>query len=807
MAIKANFSGVQDQQSLLDPLLNPANILAGDMLYFDKTKNLFVTGRPPVVPTQLGQLTNDVGFVTNSQLQTAIIQVVSGGEITLDGYATEDFVTQLLSGLGDHFSGDYNDLINKPAIPTVPSSVSAFSNDAGYVTGAQVSDAIDTELSTRNFFSGDYTDLINKPAIFSGNYADLINQPVIPSVAGLASTVYVDNALADLVTVQDISGLASIEYVVAAVANVTIDLSDYATQEFVNSAIVNVLSGGSIDLSDYVTTQDLASALADYQPSVDLTAYALKTDIPTPFSGDYNDLTNRPVLLDNSLFVTQGQLTNTLTAYQPITDLSVFALRSELFSGSYADLTNKPNQFSGDYNDLINKPAIFSGNYADLINQPVIPSVAGLASVAYVDQQIANVATGGNINLDGYATDLELATAIANLTLYVDTEIGNVNNGGEPVDLTGYATQTYVNQQIAAASLTAISSLNDLSDVAISDAPTQTHALMYNPFSGMWEDIDLEENFASKIYLTQQLASFANNGTIDLEGYATEDWVDQRLLERGPHFSGNYDDLTNRPILFSGNYADLTNKPTDTANLRLQVVGSQLRLVDEAPNPDKTLSTVDLSVIASSLDYSQLNNLPTLFSGNYADLTNRPTLFSGNYNDLNNKPYIPSIAGLASETYVNNRWAEPEITGDRFFTDVIEFQKFVQIKTSTVDHDAIQKSIVLAVQTTNDIETEVLDADGARVTVPNGAAMFKATFVADDGDETAAFVVHFIANKRDNITQVIGANVVEIIADSSQGWSVGIDTYQSSALSITVTGSAETTVDWTIFLEISAVKR
>jgi hypothetical protein len=364
-----------------------------------------------------------------------------------------------------------------------------------------------------------------------------------------------------------------------------------------------------------------------------------------------------------------------------------------------------------------------------------------------------------------------------------------------------------VNQQIAAASLTAISGLNDLSDVAISDAPTQTHALMYNPFSGMWEDIDLEENFASKIYLTQQLASFANNGTIDLEGYATEDWVDQRLLERGPHFSGNYDDLTNRPILFSGNYADLTNKPTDTANLRLQVVGSQLRLVDEAPNPDKTLSTVDLSVIASSLDYSQLNNLPTLFSGNYADLTNRPTLFSGNYNDLNNKPYIPSIAGLASETYVNNRWAEPEITGDRFFTDVIEFQKFVQIKTSTVDHDAIQKSIVLAVQTTNDIETEVLDADGARVTVPNGAAMFKATFVADDGDETAAFVVHFIANKRDNITQVIGANVVEIIADSSQGWSVGIDTYQSSALSITVTGSAETTVDWTIFLEISAVKR
>lgn len=31
-------------------------------------------------------------------------------------------------------SGDYNDLINKPAIPTVPQNVSAFTNDSGYLT-------------------------------------------------------------------------------------------------------------------------------------------------------------------------------------------------------------------------------------------------------------------------------------------------------------------------------------------------------------------------------------------------------------------------------------------------------------------------------------------------------------------------------------------------------------------------------------------------------------------------------------------------------------------------------------------------
>ena len=35
------------------------------------------------------------------------------------------------------FSGDYNDLTNVPAIPTVPTNVSAFTNDAGYITAEQ----------------------------------------------------------------------------------------------------------------------------------------------------------------------------------------------------------------------------------------------------------------------------------------------------------------------------------------------------------------------------------------------------------------------------------------------------------------------------------------------------------------------------------------------------------------------------------------------------------------------------------------------------------------------------------------------
>ena len=59
------------------------------------------------------------------------------------------------------FSGSYNDLTDTPTIPTVPTNISDFTNDAGYITSASV-------------FSGSYNDLSNKPSI-PANLQDLAN--------------------------------------------------------------------------------------------------------------------------------------------------------------------------------------------------------------------------------------------------------------------------------------------------------------------------------------------------------------------------------------------------------------------------------------------------------------------------------------------------------------------------------------------------------------------------------------------------------------------------------------------------------
>lgn len=66
------------------------------------------------------------------------------------------------------FSGDYNDLTNKPTIPTVPTNVSDFTNDAGYATSGYV----DTKLSISDFntYSGTVNTAIGNKANSSDVY-------------------------------------------------------------------------------------------------------------------------------------------------------------------------------------------------------------------------------------------------------------------------------------------------------------------------------------------------------------------------------------------------------------------------------------------------------------------------------------------------------------------------------------------------------------------------------------------------------------------------------------------------------------
>lgn len=169
----------------------------------------------PAIPTAVGELTNNVGYITAAQVPA---------QVNADWNATSG-AAQILNK-PTLFSGNYNDLTNKPtiptvptnvssftndagyitiaAIPTIPTNVSAFTNDAGYVTSADVQQAagIPTVVSAFQNDAGYITaaqvpaqvnadwnatsgkaQILNKPTLFDGNYNSLTNRPNLATVA------------------------------------------------------------------------------------------------------------------------------------------------------------------------------------------------------------------------------------------------------------------------------------------------------------------------------------------------------------------------------------------------------------------------------------------------------------------------------------------------------------------------------------------------------------------------------------------------------------------------------------------------
>lgn len=73
-----------------------------------------------------------------------------------------------------------------------------------------------------------------------------------------------------------------------------------------------------------------------------------------------------------------------------------------------------------------------------------------------------------------------------------------------------------------------------------------------------------------------------------------------------------------------------------------------------ANKPTYTASEVGAVPTTRTVNGKALSGNIALGATDVGALPNTTTLFSGNYNDLTNKPTIPSVEGLASETYVNN---------------------------------------------------------------------------------------------------------------------------------------------------------
>ena len=160
---------------------------------------------------------------------------------------------------GNSFSGDYNDLTNTPTIPTVPANVSAFTNDAGYITMDSIP-AIPTVPTNVSAFTND------------AGYITMDSIPAIPTVPTNVSSFTND---AGYITMDSIPAVPTVPTNVSAFTND----AGYITMDSI-PAIPTVPTNVSAFTND-----------AGY-----LTEYTETDPLFSAWGKDYNDLTNTPTI-------------------------------------------------------------------------------------------------------------------------------------------------------------------------------------------------------------------------------------------------------------------------------------------------------------------------------------------------------------------------------------------------------------------------------------------------------------------------------------------------------------------------------
>ena len=132
------------------------------------------------IPTKTSELTNDSGFVSNSELKTINGEsLVGSGNLVINSFSgSYNDLTDKPTFSTVATTGSYNDLLNKPTIPE-PQVNSDWNSESG------VSQILNKPTLSIVATSGSYNDLTDKPTFSTvattGSYNDLLNKPTIPS--------------------------------------------------------------------------------------------------------------------------------------------------------------------------------------------------------------------------------------------------------------------------------------------------------------------------------------------------------------------------------------------------------------------------------------------------------------------------------------------------------------------------------------------------------------------------------------------------------------------------------------------------
>lgn len=201
---------------------------------------------------------------------------------------TEDQKVQVRSNIGagaNSFSGDYNDLTNKP---TIPSKTSDLTNDSGFITTE--TEPQFTASPAHGITSQDIEDWNNK-SDFSGSYNDLTDKPSIPDPQVQADWTESDSTKASYIKNKPSMPSAQIQ---SDWNQTNSSEVDYIKNKPTIPTVPTNVSDFNND-AGYISTETdpvFTASPAHGITAADITAWNGKSD----FSGSYDDLTNKPTI-------------------------------------------------------------------------------------------------------------------------------------------------------------------------------------------------------------------------------------------------------------------------------------------------------------------------------------------------------------------------------------------------------------------------------------------------------------------------------------------------------------------------------
>lgn len=460
--------------------------------------------------------------------------MINGSEI-----ATEAFVIDSINNIP---SVDLKDYALKADIPTISDFISEIPseylteselNAKGYLTEHQNLDHKADKVHYHSEYLTEHQSLSHL-ALKEHEHSQYLTEH--QSLKGYATESYVDNAIknidvpdisnfiseipAEYITEseldakgyltehQDISGKADKEHEHPQYLTEHQSLKGYATETFVTTEITKAITNGEVDLTGYATEEYVDKAIATI-PEVDLSEYAKIESIPD---------TSKFISEIPDEYVTENELNNKgyITTHQ---DLSHLALKEHEHTQYLTEHQSLENYVTKDYVDTIigNMPQIDLSNYAKIEDLPDVSKFITEIPSEYITE--TKLADKGFLtehqDLSHLAEKDHTHTnmVISPKTVYMSIEDALISLG-ESSETT--ITPGYIKLGTGVNNLTF--DVNN-SYYAINNSEIITDSLLGN----------ILEDYATKTFVSEEVAKISSGGEINLDAYATKDYVNNLL--------------------------------------------------------------------------------------------------------------------------------------------------------------------------------------------------------------------------------------------------------------------------------------